>query len=266
MNSGQTCYWCENPHESVEQVLNIVSDFVCPLKKPHRRTNVHEIIYHIKDLVRDYIRHLEKNEIFPHELECTIPRQNQQDCENTQQVLTHALLEYERLERALQLTAKTIESATRACEAARRRSRLPSLSASHSRRKWLDILYREQNGQCACCGEPGSLVTNERKRGLQLDHCHNKASKWKDNLASWRGLVCQSCNIQIAYYERYLRTSVRPVRNPHFEQYFSSIAKRLAPVYAAYEQRIDSLTPGQRRAFENARYMRLFPHEPAPFK
>lgn len=53
-------------------------------------------------------------------------------------------------------------------------------------------LWKEQEGKCAICGEPGSLRTNTGV-GLVLDHDHATGKV--------RGLICMSCNAGLGAFK-----------------------------------------------------------------
>lgn len=52
-----------------------------------------------------------------------------------------------------------------------------------------DKMYSEQQGCCAICGIPESMITIGVNRRLNIDHCHrtNKI----------RGLLCMNCNLAL---------------------------------------------------------------------
>ncbi len=55
-----------------------------------------------------------------------------------------------------------------------------------------DKMYVEQQGCCAICGIPESLITQGNNKRLGVDHCHrtNKV----------RGLLCTNCNLALGMF------------------------------------------------------------------
>jgi hypothetical protein len=51
-----------------------------------------------------------------------------------------------------------------------------------------NVLLEEQNGVCAICGNPETVIDNRTKqhRSLAVDHCHTTKKV--------RGLLCMGCN------------------------------------------------------------------------
>lgn len=54
-------------------------------------------------------------------------------------------------------------------------------------------MFVTQNGLCAICGKPESAVINSKVKQLAVDHNHQTGQV--------RGLLCQVCNIRLAYIE-----------------------------------------------------------------
>ena len=68
-------------------------------------------------------------------------------------------------------------------------------------------LWRSQKGCCKICGvNPGRPDEWPKRQGLQIEHdhsCHCGKTKGTSCGHCIRGLVCQSCNLMLGYYERH---------------------------------------------------------------
>lgn len=55
-------------------------------------------------------------------------------------------------------------------------------------------LEKEQNGVCAICGRPQTIIQGRRERDLCVDHDHDTDCNEKPKV---RGLLCHNCNVGI---------------------------------------------------------------------
>ena len=59
---------------------------------------------------------------------------------------------------------------------------------------YVESLYAEQNGCCAICNRPISLLFGKTKKGkAHVDHCHTTGNV--------RGLLCTKCNTLLGMSE-----------------------------------------------------------------
>ncbi len=70
--------------------------------------------------------------------------------------------------------------------------------------EWYDAQHKRQNGLCAICHQPETMVIGNRQLALAVDHCHDKGHV--------RSLLCSKCNQGIGCFKNdteLLRSAIR---------------------------------------------------------
>lgn len=62
-------------------------------------------------------------------------------------------------------------------------------------------MFQEQNGVCARCERPETLIINGKLVRLSIDHDHSCCSGRYSCGKCVRGLLCRTCNVRLGYIE-----------------------------------------------------------------